>query len=128
LERLERILRKRKSLAVREAVDLDAQALPPLLRQFRETLGQLPSLGTTSASVRSHLQNSNQLIVVLSEKNVGRLDETLIGYCFSEMVFLGSGKNRHTCADFVTTLRNLRCLTGGDEYACLMNRDGDTFL
>ena len=88
LERLERILRKRKSLAVREAVDLDAQALPPLLRQFRETLGQLPSLGTTSASVRSHLQNSNQLIVVLSEKNVGRLDETLIGYCFSEMVLM----------------------------------------
>ena len=34
----------------------------------------------------------------------------------------------NTCADFVTTLRHLRCLTGGDEYACLMNRDGDTFL
>ena len=79
----------RKNLALREAFLLDAQALVLLSKQFKSILGCTPTLGKTVDQVNSHLHNTNQRIVVLSESNksVNRIKESLLlGYCLSELV------------------------------------------
>ena len=79
----------RKNLALREAVPLFAQALVLLSKQFTSILGCTPTLGKTVDQVNSHLRNTNQRIVVLSEskKCVNGIKESLLlGYCLSELM------------------------------------------